>query len=120
MKNKMLTKLLAIILGVILTFGIVGCNRETIIDGEGGGDESETTVIQVMNFGGGVGRAWLDKAAKRFEILKTNESYETDKQGVTVNVDSNIHTGYANMRVLAFIFILNSLLRGWKAWFNKV
>jgi len=97
MKNKMLTKLLAIILGVILTFGIVGCNRETIIDGEGGGDESETTVIQVMNFGGGVGRAWLDKAAKRFEILKTNESYETDKKGVTVNVDSNIHTGYANM-----------------------
>ena len=54
-------------------------------------------MIEVMNFGGGVGRKWLDQAVKRFETAYAEKSYETDKTGVKVDVESNISTGSANM-----------------------
>ena len=60
--------------------------------GQGGGDvdATKTTVIECLNFNGGVGQAWLDNAAKRFEAMKAGESYESGKMGVKINVDSEI------------------------------
>ena len=61
--------------------------------GTGGGDSvdpTKTTVIECINFNGGVGQAWLDNAAKRFETMKANESYEDGKTGVKINVTSEI------------------------------
>ena len=56
----------------------------------GGGDSTKTTVIECINFNGGVGQKWLDNAARRFEAMKAGESYESGKMGVKINVDSEI------------------------------
>lgn len=97
--KKIFRNMLALVLVLLLTLGAVACNRETIVDGGDGDGNEDVTVVQVMNFGGGVGRKWLDLAAQRFELANVNTEFEpgTGKKGVDIKVESDIHTGYANM-----------------------
>ena len=52
-------------------------------------DKKEKTLIIIENFGGGVGRAWLDNAIERFKEHIGDRSYEEGKQGVHFEITSN-------------------------------
>ena len=83
-------KIFAIFMASLMTVPFAACGGG---NGGGGGDDvdpTKTTVVECLNFNGGVGQEWLDNAARRFEKLKENESYETGKTGVKINVDSEI------------------------------
>jgi hypothetical protein len=82
--QKLLSMLLAT---VALGSTLAGC----------GGNGDKTTTIYVMNFGGGVGRAWLDNAIERFTATKEGYSYEAGKTGVTFEVENSIDTGVETM-----------------------
>lgn len=97
MKKSKFIKGLSATLGLTFVFGAVGCGGHTVDPGQEGGGSSDKTVIEVMNFGGGVGRKWLDQAVKRFETAYATKSYETDKTGVEIKIENNINTGAANM-----------------------
>lgn len=98
MKKNGLLKFLSVALSVGVVFGVTGCGSHTVVpDDSDGSNVTDKTVIEVMNFGGGVGRKWLDQAVKRFETAYSGKSYETDKTGVKVQIENNISTGAANM-----------------------
>lgn len=78
MKNKII-KLLSIILCLILCTGAVAC---------GGGGNSNVTEIEFVVGGGGIGRAYADNAARRFEQAFADAVYAEGKQGVKVNVST--------------------------------
>lgn len=61
------------------------------------GSQSDTTVITVMNTGGGVGRLWLDNAIERFTASKEGYSYEDGKTGVSFEVEHTLDTGVETM-----------------------
>lgn len=81
--KKFLSTVLA--LGMLAScVGAAGC-------GGGSGSSGEVegkTNIRVGTFDRGVGRAWLDDAAKRFEKMYENESFEEGKTGVAVKVNA--------------------------------
>jgi len=52
-------KVLSSVLALAMAFGITACNG-------GGGDTSGKLEIKIVNYAGGVGRAWLDDAITRF------------------------------------------------------
>ena len=79
-------KIFAIFMASLAACSFVGCGAM----GNNGVDPSKTTVIECINFDGGVGEEWLKDAAHRFEILKEGESYEDGKTGVKINIDSEI------------------------------
>ena len=49
-------------------------------------DETKTT-LRIANYNGGVGEAWLEKLADRFEEAYAEESLESGKTGVQVIID---------------------------------
>lgn len=78
-------KILSIFLASLTVVSLTACG--------GGGDvvdATKTTVVECINFNGGVGQVWLDNAAKRFEALKKDETYEDGKTGVKINITSEI------------------------------
>ncbi len=78
MKQKII-KLLSIALCLILSLSAVAC---------GGGGSSNKTKIEFVVNGGGIGRAYADNAAERFEQLFATKSYADGKTGVEVNVST--------------------------------
>ncbi len=55
--------------------------------GEGFKEDPTKTNIRVTTYNGGLGKAWLEKAAKAFEEKYANKSFEEGKTGVKVHVD---------------------------------
>lgn len=98
MSKKILLKTMTFILCVVFLSGAFACGH--VVDPADGPD-SDKTVVRVMTFGGGVGRAWLDNAAQRFEELNAEKEYETGKKGVSINVSSNIQTNSQSMATSA-------------------
>lgn len=92
--NKKIGKLMTSLLALMFALGATGCNTPPA--GTSGGtdptyNEDTTTIIKIRNFGGGVGRAWLDEAGKRFYELTKGTSYEDGKMGVGLDVENPIN-----------------------------
>lgn len=80
-------KIFAVILGALMAIGAVGCGGTPI------GEEVDVTKTQlyVGNYNGGVGTAWLEETAARFEDLYKDVCFEpgTDKKGVQIMIDAD-------------------------------
>ena len=63
---------------------------------------TDKTVIEVMNSAGGVGSAWLEEAAKRFEEKVKDVSYEDGKTGVYVKISSAMSPSVAALGTSAY------------------
>lgn len=82
MKKKQITKsVLAATLALSFTGVGAGC-----LD-LGGESYDDVTIISVCNMGGGVGKAWLEKAFDRFADSVSDKSYEDGKQGVVIEIE---------------------------------
>lgn len=67
----------------LLAVGILsGCGTSTSTASEAQGK----TILSVATYDGGVGKAWLDNAKKRFEEKYKDTSFETGKTGVYVQI----------------------------------
>lgn len=101
--RKALVRCLASTLALTSMLGVAGCGVAggTLPGpGNGGGNKVDETktVINVTNFGGGIGRKWLDEAAERFETLKAEESYEAGKLGVDFSISNPIGATCVGMK----------------------
>ncbi len=76
--KKLLSLALCFVLSLSVMVGVIGC----------GGGSSNVTEIQFVVNGGGLGRAFADNAAERFEQLFAEESYAEGKKGVDVVVST--------------------------------
>lgn len=64
----------------------------------GSGGNGNATLIRVSNYGGGIGRAWLDEAIVRFKEQVKDVSYENGKSGVEFAVTHNINVSFDDMK----------------------
>ncbi len=100
---KKLKRMIPMLLAVGLTLGSVGCGDSTELPGggyvppTGPIGSANGTVVEIMNFGGGLGRKWLDAAAAEFSKTVETKAYETGKQGVKFNIQNTTNTGSASM-----------------------
>ncbi|MDY3723929.1 MAG: extracellular solute-binding protein [Candidatus Borkfalkiaceae bacterium] len=84
MKNKIL-KFTSLALATLLTTASVGCS--------GGGGKNSTknygdkTVLNIGVFDGGLGHAWAEAVAEKFEEKYANTSFEEGKMGVYVDIN---------------------------------
>ena len=79
---KKMQKFVGVLLILAFCFGAVGCS------GSGGYQEVEgKTNIRVATYNGGVGKAWLEAAARAFEAKFADESFEEGKTGVAIHVE---------------------------------
>ena len=70
---------------VATAFSSVGCsNGQTTLEEI----DPTKTQLYVSNLQGGIGHEWLQKAKERFETAYANESFETDKTGVQIIIDT--------------------------------
>ncbi len=82
---KKTSKYVGLLLALMLCGSAVGCNGGS---GNGGYQEVEgKTNIRVATYNGGVGKAWLETAARAFEAEFADEVFETGKTGVAVSVE---------------------------------
>ncbi len=88
--NKAFAKGLAMVLALTSLFGVVGCNN--------GADNSTTTVIKVGNYGGGVGKKWLEEAGARFQALVADTEYTAGKKGVAFEITNTTGVTCAGMK----------------------
>ena len=88
--SKVFAKGVALVLALSSMVGAVGCNK--------GGDDSTTTVIKVANYGGGVGKKWLDEAIVRFQTLIGDRSYEEGKTGVKFEITDSTGVSCEGMK----------------------
>lgn len=96
--KKLFQRISVFVLCFAMTLSFIGCGSLTVEDTNGDGEsETNATEIYIMNFGGGVGRIWLDKAVEEFKALKANESYETDKMGVKFEIADTTQTSRDTM-----------------------
>ncbi len=77
--KKTLAKVLAMLVAATSLFSIAGCEDAN----------ADKTVIYVKNFGGGVGRAWLDNAIKDFKAHIGDKQYEEGKTEIVFEITSN-------------------------------
>lgn len=91
-KMKKFQKIICTVLAVMMGGFVAACGPES---NKGTGD---ATVIQIMNYGGGVGRKWLDEACARFSEANKTISFEEGKTGVEFKIEHNISTGVATMK----------------------
>lgn len=79
-------KILVLLMVPVMSLSFVACG----ISGSGGkvDDDPTKTHIKVLNYNGGFGTEWLEKAKARFEETYKDFSFETDKKGVVVDIDS--------------------------------
>ena len=86
--------------GIVLGAGmLLSCGLITACSGSGGGggEVAGKTNITVGTYNGGVGKPWLEAAAKRFEKAYEEVSFEEGKTGVAVRVtDAKAGTYYEN------------------------
>ena len=88
MKNKRVLALVAaLLMGATTVSAFSGCGGETIKDTSYDPTKANLTVA---TFDGGVGRAWLDEAAARFEEkYKDATHFQEGRTGVKINVDGD-------------------------------
>lgn len=99
--NKKMAKALATTMALTLAFGMAGCGSATT-------EYGDVTVIEVINFGGGVGMEWVTKAAERFSELKKDVSYEEGKTGVQVEIHNTQAIGRGSIKT-----------SGYHIWFDQ-
>ena len=94
MKKRILP--LALSIGMMAsTLAATACGGMPTIGGNQ--DVEGKTTIRVATYNGGVGKEWLEDAAKRFEEKYANKSFEDGKTGVAVKVsDSEVGDSLAN------------------------
>ena len=92
---KFLKKLLVLALSVTMCFSSFACTN-------GAGSGGDTTVINIMNNGGGCGRVWLDNAIARFQEEIGDKSYAPGKKGVSFEIEHNIQTQASTMATSGF------------------
>ena len=95
MKGKKISVALAALLAAL---PLAGCG------GGGGGssasaDPTATTIINLLNYDCGYGRTYIEEAKKSFEEKVKNVSYEPNKKGVFINIES-FATGTTGQDVL--------------------
>lgn len=95
LKMKFLKKLLVLALSVTMCFSSFACTN-------GSGSGGDTTVINIMNNGGGCGRVWLDNAIARFQEKIGDKSYAPGKKGVSFEIEHNIQTQASTMATSGF------------------
>lgn len=98
--RKVKTKILALGLAAMLSFGIAGCGNGNIgqsgNEGSGtGGSATKVTEITFRQWGGTASNTdWLKNAIKRFTEQKANVSYEDGKMGVKITPSTNKSNDY--------------------------
>ena len=101
--NKKLARVLATMMSVTALISATACKPGTSNDGDGdGGAEATTTVIQIGNFGGGIGRKWMDLAGKRFAEAVKDVEYTPGKFGVSFEVVSTTGVKIKNAKEQGF------------------
>lgn len=91
--KKMMKKAVAILIAAICACGcFAGCGRNS---------NGDKTTISVINFDGGVGSAWLENAARRYEKLHENDVYEDGKVGVYIDIEKSMNTMSSTMNTSA-------------------
>ena len=88
---KKTKRVMCTVMALALTLGMTAC-------GGGGSDASGKTKIKIMNYGGGIGRVWLDEACERFAAANENTEFEAGKKGVFFEIEHNISTGVETMK----------------------
>lgn len=93
-KNKVFLKGMAATLALVSLMGsVAGCTTTEVLE-----DNSDKIVIRVANFGGGIGRKWLDEAGDRFAEIVKDKEYSTGKKGVVFEVTNAIGTTCVGMK----------------------
>ena len=92
MRNKLAKGVLASVLAFAMVAPTAACGGTEA----GSGD---TTLIYVANFGGGIGRKWLDEAIVRFKAKIGDKSYEEGKTGVEFNITHNTNLTFTGTDV---------------------
>ena len=85
--KKIGTSVLSLTLAIACFAGCGGGSGGGGGGGTSGGSKSATE-IEFLNYRGCAGEEWIQSAAKRFETLKSEESYEENKKGVKINVST--------------------------------
>ena len=93
--NKKAAKVMATTMALTIAFGMAGCGSATT-------EYGDVTTIQVINFGGGVGREWLDKAAERFTEISKDVEYESGKKGVQVEIMNTQSIGRGSIKTSGY------------------
>ena len=70
---------------------VAACNREPAGTGDPDANNESVSQLKVLNYEGGFGRVWLDKAVERFEKKYEGVSFEPGKTGVNVQIESSIN-----------------------------
>lgn len=92
---KQIKKWMCTVLALSTVFATAACgNPQT--------NNSGTTEIRIMNYGGGIGRVWLDEACARFQEANKGVSFEEGKTGVSFKIEHNISTNVATMKSAAY------------------
>ena len=78
--KKLSSFVLSLMLIVVAMFNAVACVPN------GGVDNSKTTILNVYNYGGGFGNAWIESLVDRFEADFAEHEFEPGKKGVKVEV----------------------------------
>ena len=99
---KKLTRLIAIVFAVTMCASLTAC---------GPTGESNATVVNIMNNGGGCGRIWLDNAIARFQKKIGDKSYADGKQGVKFEIEHNINTSTGTMGTFRLRYIFYHVRR---------
>ncbi len=98
MKTK---KLLTVLMALGLSVASVGCGGGDSTGGytppTGSIGSANGLEINIMNFGGGLGRKWLDESAARFSEKVADKEYVAGKKGVKFNIQSTTNTGNDSM-----------------------
>lgn len=100
--NKTFGKFMSGMLALTFALSAASCISEGEEEDVPEYDESTTTIIKVVNYGGGVGRKWLDQAGERFYELTKNTSYEEGKKGVGLEVSHTQKTNITAIKTAAY------------------
>ena len=107
--SKMFARTMAAVLSLTAVLGATACMGGTTDDGSAGGgnsssiigaegtDQDNVTMINVDNFGGGVGKKWLEQAGARFAEMKKDEEYTAGKKGVAFSITNTTGVNITGM-----------------------
>lgn len=83
MKKRSIIAMALAMVVTLSTVPLAGCGSS-----EQSKENSNTTVLSVLNYDGGVGSEWLDVVAKKFEEKYKEVSFEDGKKGVTIQISN--------------------------------
>ncbi len=86
----------------VMCLGAIGCGGKEDEGGLSKEEKANMTGINVMNFGGGLGRSWLDESIADFMELKKEESYHEGKKGVYFEIENSTSTQSISMKTSGY------------------